>query len=105
MQASISRMRQDAVAKMQKGDYVGAIRHGLVSFRAIVHACGGTTAAVQHNGEILPECLLLAKAYTKVGDRGEAQFYLRQAASIAGRDPYADAATNVGFVPLCATTM
>ena len=40
------------------------------------------------------ECMLLAKAYCKLGDRAEAQFYLQQAAQLARTEPFFDASTN-----------
>ena len=59
--------RQAAVAALARGDWQGAVELGLESYLAVFHAAHSAQQG-DENVDLLPDCLLLAKAYTHLLD-------------------------------------
>ena len=79
-----------------------AIKSGLSAYKMSREIAAAAAAAnPEHDSatqryphELLPECLLLSRAYWKLGVADDAKLYLNLAASLAEKDPYQDPATN-----------
>ena len=91
-------LRRRAVSQLQNGDVDDAIRSGLSSYRITkTLAALAPVPGQRYSHDILPECLLLGKAYAQSQQAERAAFYLEQATAIADEKPYPEVATNAAL--------
>ena len=81
-------LRALSVQRIVEGDLNSAVDNAKLSYSISQELFG------PEHEELLPECLLLSRAYWKLGVADDAKLYLNLAASLAEKDPYQDPATN-----------
>lgn len=96
-------LRRRAVSNLQTGDLQDAIRSGLSSYRITkTLAALAPVPSQRYPHDILPECLLLGKAYAQSQEAERASYYLTQASAIADESPYPEISTNAALYSIIA---
>ena len=103
-------LRRAAVRLLRDGALDMAIKSGLSAYkmsREIAadpanRAAHSAATAQRYPHELLPECLLLGKAYAQASQPDRATYYLEQASTIAGEGPYPEASTNCALYSIIA---
>jgi tetratricopeptide (TPR) repeat protein len=96
-------LRKRAVSNLQRGDLEDAIRSGLSSYRITkTLAALAPVPNQRYPHDLLPECLLLGKAYAQSLQTERASFYLQQATAIADESPYPEVSTNAALYSIIA---
>ena len=96
--ASRDSLRRHAVSQLQRGNIEDAIRSGLSSYRITkTLAALAPVPNQRYPHDLLPECLLLGKAYAQSQKADRAAYYLQQASAIAEENPYPEVSTNAAL--------
>eukprot|EP00948_MAST-09A_sp_MAST-9A-sp1_P001031 g1031.t1 len=97
-------LRANAVELLETGQFMEAIETSLRSLRHIKHA--QTPSNFRGAGlvtiDMLPECLLLAKAYTMSGCQSEANAFLERVGRFVEIEPYSDPVANISLILMLA---